>query len=377
MDTKLVNHLALQLCRNKDDLRQKARTRFQVLYNPAFGWHIASIYAHARLPFPITVTGRDRWLFIAYMMMLNPELHANRNVEDALQIYRKPGASAKLKALLIAGLDEPVDAHLSLVAEKTGFSKHTVEAFSALFFDVLDRAKEHLYLSHVVYPAGRAVEIKDDYFESTAVETLLLRAAYNHRDIDLVLRLSGMAEAAFKKEILALHESQSEFSSRIIGNALLMAKMGLLNQRSEALDRATALLAAGRQQPGNISEADAQEFHDLAAELAAALAAMPPLTDEQRQELEAAAHPGASYWHDEEGNIMPVDPEELFPNLSQPETHTIPGVKFPKPINGIWRNKDSDKPVVIAGMMSETGLPDHFLTIDGSGIPASEVFFDN
>jgi hypothetical protein len=50
---------------------------------------------------------------------------------------------------------------------------------------------------------------------------------------------------------------------------------------------------------------------------------------------------------------------------------------FPQPVTAIWRNKDSDKPVVLVGKMSAPGLPDHFLTDKNTGIPASEVLFGN
>lgn len=367
--------------RSTDDLAQKARASLEIYTNPAFGWHIASTYARNRELLPITMTKnrRDRWLFIAYMALLNPALHADRHVEEAHQIYQNPGKSAKLKALLIAGLGQPVDDHLKLVAEKTGFHRRTVEAFETLFFNVLDRHTDGLYLSEIVYPETRVVEVFEDYFQTASPEDLLIRAAYNHRDVDLVLRLAGMTEAALRKE---LHEmSEAELESRIMGNALLIAKLGLLNQRSAGMERAIALLVARRHQPDKVSEEDMRELNDLAArvaaELEAAIAAMQSITEEERQALQATARPGKSYWHDEEGNIMETDYPDFATDASQhAETPHAPFVEFPEPVSGIWKNKHFDKPVVIVARMSEPGLPDYYLTKEGSGIPVSEVFFN-
>jgi hypothetical protein len=143
------------------------------------------------------VLGRDHWLFRAYMMHLNPSAYHDPDVDAAYYLSQQATTSAKLKAMLIAGLSEPVDAHLDIVAEKTGISRRTVEAFEVLFFNVLDRHEDGLYLSEIVYPEGRQVEFAENYFESAPISDLLLRAAYNHRDVDLVAHLSGLDDASF------------------------------------------------------------------------------------------------------------------------------------------------------------------------------------
>ena len=161
-------------------------------------------------------------------------------------------------------------------------------------------------------------------------------------------------------------------------NALLIAQTGKLNQPSVGLQRATQLLASGRSRKSKPAEAESQTPHDIAGELAAALAAIPPITDADRQEMRAASRPGQSYWHDDAGNIMTLDPSDPVPNSSQSvDCSSDSLVMFPEPITAIWRNKDFDKPVTLVGKMSAPGLPDHYLTAGRNGIPASEVFFEN
>jgi hypothetical protein len=380
VNAKLVERLARLQYRNTDDLDKKARASLEIHSSPAFGWRIASTYARARLPFPLTVTGRDRWLFIAYMALLNPAVHSDRHVEEARQIHQNPGTSAKLKALLIAGLGQPVNDHLNIVAEKTGIPRRTVEAFEILFFNVLDRSRDGAYISEIVYPQGRVVEVLEDYFQTASTGDLLIRAAYNHRDIDLVLRLAGMTDEACKKELLALHESMAKLEGRIMGNALLMTKLGLVNQRSVGLQRATSLLAASRRPPNKADEEVAQNPHDTSAELAAALEAMPTITEAERRKMHAVARPGMQVFSDEDGTIYTCcdsDNTSGGSNPAWPVDPSEPSIeRFPEPIHAVWKNKECDQPVVIIARMFQPGMPDYYQTDYKTGIPASEVFFE-
>jgi len=380
VDAKLVTRLARLEPRDSHGIAQEAGAFVQIHSNSAFGWHIARAFARARLMFPVTVIGRDHWLFSAYLMHLNPVAYRRSDVETAFQISQQPGLSAKLKAMLMTGLGDPIDAHLNLVAGKTGIPRRTVEAFEILFFNVLDRHQDGLYLSSLAYPDGRLVELDEDYFETTPIADLILRAAYNHRDLELVLRLAGMTEADCKKELTALRDCEAKLEAQIFGSALLIAKLGIVNQPSVGLQRATQLLASGRSRKSKPVEMENQKPHDTAGELATALAAIPPLTDAERREMHAAARPSRSYLHDDEGNITACDFSDVVPLTPASQAVADPPeplVMFPAPINGIWRNKDFDQPVTLIGRMSEPGLPDHYLTADKNGIPVSEVFFEN
>jgi hypothetical protein len=351
----------------------------QVYLTPAYGWEFARSCADARVKFPVTLTGRDHWLLRAYMMLLDSARYHDIDVETAFQILQQPVRSGTLKALLIAGLGKPIDAHLKLVAAKTGYPKRTVEAFEILFFNVLDRHEDGGYLSEITYPHCRIVELAEDYIETTPIADLILRAAYNLRDLELVLRLAGMTEEEYRKELTKLPDCEAKLQARIFGNALLIAKLGILNQPSAGLERATQLLASGRFRKGRPMEAESQkEPYDTSGELAAALAAIPPLTNAERREMHAAARPGRSYLHDDDGNITACDYSDVVPPASQSaNSPSNKIVRFPEPITAVWRNKDYDAPVRLVARMSEPGLPDHYLTDTSVGIPASEVFFEN
>jgi hypothetical protein len=310
VNAKLVERLARLEPQGASGIVQEAGAIVQIHSNPAFGWHIARAFARVRLPFPMTVIGRDHWLFQAYLLHLNPTGRFDPSVLEAHQLSQQPGISATLKAMLIAGLGEPVDAHLNLVAEKTGISRRTVEAFEVLFFNVLDRHEDGLYLSEIVYPDGRLVEFAEDYFESTPISDLLIRAGYNHRDVDLVAHLSGLDDASFVAALAKLKDREAELEKQIMGNALVMAQSGLLNQRSAGMQRATTLLSASRSARNQTETVTCPSDYDLSAELAAALDAVPPISDADRQEAQAASRPGRSYWSDDAGNISAFDDDD-------------------------------------------------------------------
>ena len=163
-----------------------------------------------------------------------------------------------------------------------------------------------------------------------------------------------------------------------MGNALVMAQSGALNQRGAGMQRATTLLTASRSARKQPETVTCPSDYDISAKLAAALAAVPPISEADIQEARAASRPGRSYWSDDAGNIYAFDYDDYrVANPSPSVAPSEPIVWFPKPRVAMWRNADFDKPVTLVARMSEPGLPDHYLTSEGSGIPVSEVIFGN
>jgi hypothetical protein len=379
MTQEFINDLACMHPSYSRKTLAQASTIRQVYQSPAYGWEFACDLADARLMFPVVCRGRNSWLFLAYMSRLAPAACRHHDVEAAHQISRQPGLSAKLKALIIAGLGKPVEDHLTLVATKSGISRQTVEAFETLWFNVLDRPRDGAYLSHIVYPETRFVELAEDYIVTTPISDLLLRAAYNHQNIDLVLELAGMKESDSRKKLADLHQLEVEYLRNIMGNGLLIAKAGLLNQPGAGLQRATQLLGMRPQTASEQSHAEALRTCKLVAEqLAATIATTPKTTEEERELLRATARPGRSYMHDDEGNILPFDHADLAPDVVRVVESSPDHIEeFPESRHAIWKNKDTDMPVVIVALMSQPGFEDHYLTEGQTGIPASQVFFEN
>ena len=104
VNAKLVEQLARLETRDSSELAEAAGAFVQIHFNSAFGWHISRAFARARMTFPVTVIGRDHWLFKTYLMHLNPTDRFDPSVLEAYHLSRQPGTSAKLKAMLMTGL---------------------------------------------------------------------------------------------------------------------------------------------------------------------------------------------------------------------------------------------------------------------------------
>ncbi len=250
---------------NKDQqrwspLHDAARDRFLSTYvRTNFGYYIALQFANRRLPFPLALTGRDQWIYRAYLMKLDPWANYDRNVAEAYHLaqYVKdtPNLSQHLKALLLSfkSYDTPRQ-HLQAVHVKTGVPLATLDAFEILFFNVIDRREDSLYLASEVYPDTRLVEFDDNYLKTSTHSDLLKRVAYNHRDMDLTAYLAGIGDHTYLKRLAASDDREADLTRFLMGNGLILAHTSLLNQRSIGMSRVSTLLAASRQSGKDVEE---------------------------------------------------------------------------------------------------------------------------
>lgn len=239
-------------------IADKAKARFAAVYsNVAFGWYIATSFADARVAFPICCpVGTDRWLFRAYLMRLHGDAFHSDHIVDAYAIAQLPEGrvlKGKLCSMLLAGCGHDPNMHRKAVADTTGIHLHTIEAFDVLFFNVIDRYKEAAYVSEHVYPHTRYVEFAEDYMRTADVSDLIKRAGFNSRDLSLSAFLSGMGDSAYLNKLSARADREQELTRHLMGNALLLAHSGALNNRNVGISRAQSLLAAQRQS-GQVAE---------------------------------------------------------------------------------------------------------------------------
>lgn len=258
------------------DITNRADARFTAMYsNVAFGWDIATAFAAARVPFPVTVVGRDTWLFKAYMFRLNSHKWDCPEIVDAWALANLPKArmlKTKVCSLLLSGCGQPPDAHRRAVSEATNIPLRTLEAFDVLFYNILDRHKDAAYISEHVYPNTRFVELADDYVKHTDISDLVKRAGYNYRNLKMSTFMTGIGDASFMAKLSARADREQELTRHLMGNALLLVHAGALNHRSVGIQRAQTLIAATRQS-GQTAEAptiaDAGSY--IADELASAI----------------------------------------------------------------------------------------------------------
>lgn len=227
---------------------------------PAFGWHAARVCAQARVPFPVPLVGRDHWVYRAYLMQLDEERYFDKSVAMAWHLQHQGEGdvtlAAKLQSMLLSYKCTSKDPeervkqlyeYLRFLSNFLGIPYDVVEAYEILFFNVLDRKEDAIFISHEVYPGTRMVEFQESYFANTSLRDLVRRAGYNHRDVYMTAYLLGIGDHKFISDLAGRPDREEELSKHFMGNGLMMARANLLNHRSIGLTRATTLMAATRQ----------------------------------------------------------------------------------------------------------------------------------
>lgn len=223
----------------------------QVYANPAFGWYIAGRYAQCKKPLPVVMMGSDKWVFRAWLMRLDPNRWYDIHIAEAYALNSLASlkmSGEKLKSCLLASCKDPLNKAnlLRNIVEESGVSFDTLDAFESLFYNIFDRATDNLYLSNELYPNTRAVELREDYLKTVDVADLIKRAAFNNKDVRMTLYMAGIGGSDYLASLSERPDREAELSKRIMGNALVLAAAGLINQRSIGLSRGQTLLAASR-----------------------------------------------------------------------------------------------------------------------------------
>ena len=178
--------------------------------------------------FPIFAAGKLNWLFRAFLWKTSPELYGDHPsvvpVIDAWNI--KSGEAnratrAVLNAALIAG-----DATIEAVAAALNLPVNTVEAYEVLFFNVIDRKEDPMYLRNIAYPETRLVETLDHYLEETDPDTLLLRIGYN-QGLQQVLLAAGLQDNPAAGMTGA--EAAVQFKDGMLATSIKLVAAGFLN----------------------------------------------------------------------------------------------------------------------------------------------------
>jgi hypothetical protein len=202
--------------------------------NLQFGWDIAQSLVESNIPFPSFLEGDDLYIWRAYNYITGNE---DPTIAGALALTNKSNTqtAATIKALLISK-----DVTHTYVAHKTSIPVEVIIAYEKLFFNVLDRKKDHAYIASIVYPNGRMVEAMENYLEETGIGDLMLRAGHN-KGTDHVLYASGLGDNPFAKADVA--EGATMLDSMFMADGCLYAGLGWLHQRRNAMPITNARLS--------------------------------------------------------------------------------------------------------------------------------------
>ena len=107
-----------------------------------------------------------------------------------------------------------------------GIPGDVVAAYESLFFSVLSRSDELMFLRNIAYPNSRYVELSEKYLDETSLDVLLLRIGYNG-GLENVLYAAGLQDDPTADMTAA--EAAQLFNEAILSTGCMLASNGFLN----------------------------------------------------------------------------------------------------------------------------------------------------
>jgi hypothetical protein len=238
----------------------QASVRFIVAYKDlSLGWKSAKLLANSEIKFPCFLQGDDMWVFKAYMYCIDNKKFFNRAVAEArgLASNHMSRDNETIRALLIS---DEID--YKYISRRTSLSEDTIKAYERLFFNIVDRKQDHMFIKNVVYPDGRMVEMFDDYLKNEDLGKILMRTGYNN-GAEHVLHFAGF-KSGLVHSLANGNDMPAQLEALFMANGYLLARNGWLNQRANAvgLHNARNILQAAKQ--GGVEEQKPSPFTGVA-----------------------------------------------------------------------------------------------------------------
>lgn len=212
--------------------------------NLQFGWEFAlQVTKDPDFIFPAILHGDDLYVWRAFKYLQG---YSDPIIDSALSLTLPKNKTLKnqINALLVTK-----DVTPQFIADKLSINLDTIIAYEKLFFNVLDRKKDHSYIASIVYPEGRLVEAAEDYIENTGISDILLRAGFT-RGANHVLYAGGYKDNPFSSDDLM--QTAEKLDKIFLADGCLYATMGWANQRNNArpIINAKASIIAGKMGKG-------------------------------------------------------------------------------------------------------------------------------
>lgn len=265
--------------------------RFATNYSkPDVGWDMAESYARERRSLPITLLGDDQWIYkaVMYLRFGCPDKH----VATAWYLGTTKEPHAKRAAEVIQALLLVENSTIGDVAKLLRLDREIIAAYERLFFNVLSRRDDVLYIKNIVYPDGRMVELFDDYLRDEPLGKILTRAGWNN-GVEDVMFLAGLR----RPELLHKMANSQDMAKRLEGiymaNGMITARNGWLNQGSHAngLRDAKNLISAAK--AGGIQASDTNPLRKVGESLEDELRKTASVIRRSQAEAKIIAYAGA------------------------------------------------------------------------------------
>ena len=266
--------------------------RFAANYGKSdIGWDLARDYAREKRGLPVTLLGDDQWIHRAMMYLRFG--HPDKSVGTAWFLGTSKRNDIQQAAHVIRALLLVENATLGDVSRVLRVDRSIIAAFERLFFNVLSRRDDVLYIRSIVYPDGRLVELYDNYLKEEPLGRILMRAGWNNGQDD-VLFLAGLRKPELLHKMANSQDMVKKLEGLYIANGMITARNGWLNQSTHAkgLNDAKTLIAAAK--AGGIQLEDSNPMRKVGEVLDAELRAAATTIRREHAEAKITAFIGAN-----------------------------------------------------------------------------------
>ena len=206
----------------------------------SFCWHLVKSLEGAPprpLPRPIT----ESYIIRAYNYLYIKPRSRDPHLEQAIayaSILPSNYKNAINSMLFVSGIT------IKKIADAFGVDEEVIWLYEKLFYNILDRKEEHLFVTTLVYPETKLEELDPRYMDKVEAGVALKRAAFNNGEED------ALAMIGFNTSYLAdssAEDNSSRLENAIMANAYFLSKNGFGNSRNAiGISNAKNLIAAAK-----------------------------------------------------------------------------------------------------------------------------------
>lgn len=222
---------------NREDV-----TKFVVCYEKLdFGWAFIKALIEKGRPLPAEALDDDV-LFRAYCY----EKKVGKKDREMRHAVSLAYMAHSIRTDVINGMLVSNDADYEKIGHLTGISSEVIRLYEQLFYNVLDRRKESMWIASMVYPDGRAVDFVDGSVMGRHIRTLLKKSGFDNT-LKEVAWMAGL-----RSDLLSSMDAAAAAASLeglLMANGYYLARNGFLNQSrgTPGVDKARTLLTAAKQ----------------------------------------------------------------------------------------------------------------------------------
>ena len=238
-------------------------TRALAYKDTKFGFRLVRHLVRNGLPFPAF----DVW--DEEVVMLKQAYDAERGMfhGDAIRtahMLASPVMRSE-RAIVEAALLS-AEINIKKLSADLGLREEELRAYERLYFNVLDRGQDNLYLNGVAYPETGVVELMDGYVKSASFDKLLLRAGYKNGVQDMFW-LAGLRHNRAEQRAAKAGSVPAKLEALIMTKGYILANNGFGTQSSfhaPAVSAARGLIAAAKQSGTSDSGNSDSDYTSLA-----------------------------------------------------------------------------------------------------------------